>query len=145
MVQRVTEASVTVSGERVSAIGRGLLVFLGVGCGDTVKDADFVCDKLVHMRIFADGNGKMNCSLLDCGGEMLLVSQFTLYGNAQKGRRPSFIEAAPPGEAEALYRYALERIASFGVAVGAGVFGADMQVALVNDGPVTICLDTRRG
>jgi len=143
VVQRVLEASVTVQGERVSQIGRGLLVLLGVGKGDTEKDVQWMADKLPNLRIFEDAQGKMNKSLLEGERQLILVSQFTLYGDARKGRRPSFIDAMEPTEAKRLYEQCCERIAALGVTVGRGVFRADMQVALINDGPVTLLLDSK--
>jgi len=132
LVQRVSDASVTVDGEQVARIGPGLLVLLGVGRGDGEAEADRIASKLLALRVFEDDAGKMNLSVRDIGGEILCVSQFTLYGDTRRGNRPSFVEAAPPEEAEALY----ERVRS---ALGAkgGVFGARMAVSLVNDGPVT--------
>jgi D-aminoacyl-tRNA deacylase len=137
LVQRVSEASVTVGGEEVARIGRGLLVLLGVRRGDGEAEADRIASKLLALRVFEDAAGKMNLSVRDVGGEVLCVSQFTLYGDVRKGNRPSFIEAAPPEEAEPLY----ERVRA---ALGAkgGVFGARMAVSLVNDGPVTLVIDT---
>jgi D-tyrosyl-tRNA(Tyr) deacylase len=136
LVQRVSEASVTVGGEEVARIGQGLLVLLGVRSGDGPEEADRLARKLLALRVFEDAEGKMNLSVGDVGGEVLCVSQFTLYGDARKGNRPSFIEAAPPELAEPLY----ERVRA---ALGArgGVFGARMAVSLVNDGPVTLLLD----
>ena len=144
VVQRVSEASVRVDGQVVGAIGPGLLVLLGVGQGDSEQDAETLADKSVNLRIFEDENGQMNRSLLDTGGALLVVSQFTLYGDARKGRRPSFIDAAPPEEANRLYRHFVERARGFGLAVAEGVFRAMMDVSLVNRGPVTILLDSRR-
>jgi len=135
-LQRVTEASVTVDGSEVSRIGPGLLVLLGVRRGDGAAEADRLASKLLALRVFEDGDGSMNLSVGDTGGELLVVSQFTLYGDARKGNRPSFVDAAPPEEAEPLY----ERVRSATRARG-GVFGARMAVALVNDGPVTLLLD----
>jgi D-tyrosyl-tRNA(Tyr) deacylase len=143
VVQRVLEASVTVAGERVASQGPGLLVLLGVGRTDEAKDAAWMADKLAGLRIFEDAEGKMNLSLLDTHRALTVVSQFTLYGDARKGRRPSFIEAAGPEEARALYEDVCARLAALGLAVGTGVFRADMKVALVNDGPVTLLLDSR--
>ena len=141
-MQRVREASVTVAGRVVSRIGPGLLVLLGVGQGDTDQDATLLGEKVVNLRIFADDAGHMNLSALDTRGALLVVSQFTLYGDARKGRRPSFVQAAPPAEAERLYRRFVEAVRASGLAVGEGVFQADMDVALVNQGPVTILLDS---
>jgi D-aminoacyl-tRNA deacylase len=137
LVQRVSEAAVTVEGSEVSRIGPGLLVLLGVRQGDTEQDADRLAAKLLALRIFEDADGKMNLNVEQVGGEILCVSQFTLYGDTRKGNRPSFIEAAPPDEAEPLY----ERVRAALNAQG-GVFGARMAVALVNDGPVTLLLET---
>ena len=143
VVQRVLSASVTVEGARVSEIGPGLLVLLGVGKGDTEQDAEWMARKIAQLRIFQDDAGKMNRSLLEGTRQLLAVSQFTLYGDAQKGNRPSFIEASPPEEAKRLYALFCERLRELGITVGEGVFAAQMQVALVNDGPVTILLDSR--
>jgi D-tyrosyl-tRNA(Tyr) deacylase len=136
LVQRVARASVTVDGEAVSEIGPGLLVLLGVRRGDGAAEADRIVRKLLALRIFEDGDGRMNRSVADAGGELLCVSQFTLYGDARKGNRPSFVDAAPPEEAEPLY----ERVRA-GLGAQGGRFGAHMQVELVNDGPVTLLLD----
>lgn len=143
VIQRVLEGSVTVNGEVVSRMGNGLLVLLGVGQGDGEKDAAWMAEKVANLRIFEDEAGKMNRSLLDGSREVIVVSQFTLYGDARKGRRPSFIDAAPPEEANALYQRVCEALRGLGLTVGTGVFRADMKVALVNDGPVTILLDSR--
>ena len=145
VVQRVSEASVTVGGEKVSAIGPGLLVLLGVGREDKEQDADYLAEKVVHLRIFEDAAGQMNRSVLEAGGAILVVSQFTLYGDARRGRRPGFSSAAPPDEANRLYRYFVSQVAAAGVEVREGVFRAMMDVALVNRGPVTLLLDSRRG
>ena len=144
VVQRVSEASVRVDGRVVGQIGRGLLVLLGVGTGDTESDAESLVDKVLNLRIFPDDAGAMNRSLLDIAGELLVVSQFTLYGDARKGRRPSFIDAAPPEEANRLYRHYVEKARASGLRVEEGVFRATMDVALVNAGPVTILLDSRK-
>lgn len=145
VVQRVSHASVTVEGQRVGEIEAGLLVLLGAGAGDVQADLEYIVDKLVNLRIFADEAGKMNRSVLDIGGGVLVVSQFTLYGDARKGRRPSFIEALEPGAAKALYEQSLVALRAAGVArVAAGVFAADMKVDLRNDGPVTLLLDSRK-
>jgi D-aminoacyl-tRNA deacylase len=142
VVQRVRQASVAVAGREVARIGPGLLVLLGVGQGDTEADAALLAEKVVHLRIFADEAGHMNLSAAETRGALLVVSQFTLYGDARKGRRPSFVQAAPPAEAERLYRRFVETVRGSGLDVGEGVFQADMDVALVNQGPVTILLDS---
>lgn len=145
VVQRVTRARVTVAGRVTGAIDHGLLVLLGAGAGDTETDLAYVVDKVVNLRIFADDAGKMNRSVLDVGGGVLVVSQFTLYGDARQGRRPAFTGALEPVAAKALYEAALVQIRAAGVArVEAGEFAADMAVELVNDGPVTILLDSRK-
>jgi D-aminoacyl-tRNA deacylase len=136
LVQRVSEASVTVDGEQVARIGPGLLVLLGVRRGDGEAEADRIASKLLALRVFEDADGKMNLSVADVDGEILCVSQFTLYGDARKGNRPSFVDAAPPEEAEPLYERVREALGAQG-----GVFGARMAVALVNDGPVTLLLE----
>lgn len=142
-VQRVSSASVTVDDEIIGQIGRGLLVLLGVAAEDDEADARELADKLIHLRIFEDDAGKMNRSLLETGGALLVVSQFTLLGDCRKGRRPSFIRAAPPELGERLYELFVSEAAARGVPVATGRFRANMQVALVNDGPVTLLLDTR--
>lgn len=144
VLQRVKEASVTVEGKITGQIGPGLLVLLGVGKGDTEADLDFMVDKIPTLRIFEDEAGKMNRSLLDTSKALLAVSQFTLFADTSRGRRPSFIEAMPPDEAKALYVRFCERCRALGLTVEEGVFAADMKVALVNDGPVTITLDSKR-
>lgn len=143
VIQRVLEGSVTVDHQVVSRMGKGLLVLLGVGQGDTEQDVTWMAEKIAHLRIFEDDAGKMNRSLLDGSREVLVVSQFTLYGDARKGRRPSFIDAAPPDEANRLYQACCEALRGLGLTVGTGVFRADMKVSLVNDGPVTLWLDSR--
>jgi D-aminoacyl-tRNA deacylase len=143
VIQRVTESSVTVDGRTVGAIGRGLMVLLGVSQGDSRKEADYMADKIVNMRIFEDVDGKMNRSLLEVDGEMLVVSQFTLLGDCRKGRRPSFAFAASPETANALYEYFVEISRQKGVLVQTGEFGAMMAVSLVNDGPVTLILESK--
>jgi D-tyrosyl-tRNA(Tyr) deacylase len=149
VVQRVTESAVSVDGQVVGGIARGLLVLLGVGVGDSEGEARWLAGKVANLRIFADDAGRFNRSLLDTGGAALVVSQFTLYGDAQRGRRPSFSDAAPPELAEPLVARFAELLRGEGIAeVATGQFGAHMQVSLVNDGPVTILLDTdisRRG
>jgi D-aminoacyl-tRNA deacylase len=142
VVQRVKSASVTVDGEKVSEIGTGLLIFLGVAQEDSAADIDYLANKIANLRIFEDDDGRMNCSLLDVGGEALVVSQFTLYGDCRKGRRPSFIAAARPEKADALYQEFMEGLGQMEVSVKAGVFQAMMDVELINDGPVTILLDS---
>jgi len=142
VVQRVLSAKVEVDGHLVSQIGKGLLVYLSVGKGDSEKDAGFIADKLVNLRLFADSAGKMNLSIQDVGGQILLVSNFTLHGDCRKGRRPGFDAAAEPALAEKLYDKAIELTARAGVPVGKGVFGAYMQVSNINDGPVTFLLDS---
>jgi D-tyrosyl-tRNA(Tyr) deacylase len=140
VVQRVSEARVTVAGERVAEIGRGLVVLLGVAGGDSEADAERLAGKAARLRIFEDDAGKFDRSLLDEGGEALVVSQFTLIADTRKGNRPSFTQAAPPDEAEPLYEAFCAALASLGVPVARGVFGARMAVELANDGPVTIVL-----
>jgi D-tyrosyl-tRNA(Tyr) deacylase len=143
VIQRVTEAQVVVEGAVVGRIGRGLVVLLGVGRGDTSDDALYLARKIAGLRVFADSQGKMNLALSQVGGEVLVVSQFTLYGDARKGNRPSFIEAAPPEQGEPLYAEFCELLAQQGIRVETGVFQAQMMIHLVNDGPVTIILDSR--
>jgi D-aminoacyl-tRNA deacylase len=144
VLQRVTRASVVVDGAEVGRIGTGWLVLLGVARSDADADADWLADKVANVRAFEDDAGKMNRSALDVGGAVLVISQFTLLGDCRTGRRPSFIEAAEPAEADRLYRRFNERIASAGLTVATGVFRAQMQVELVNDGPVTLLLDSRK-
>lgn len=144
VIQRVTRASVEVDGRIVGRIGAGLLVLLGVAKGDEERDLLYLVEKLHTLRIFADDQGKMNRSLVEVGGEVLLVSQFTLLGDTTKGRRPGFDRAAAPDEARTWYEQAVTRLRAVGVKVEAGVFGAHMQVELLNDGPVTFLLDSRR-
>ena len=142
VIQRVTRSGVQVGGEQVARISAGLLVLLGVADGDSTPQADFLADKIVNLRVFEDQDGKMNRSLLDTGGEMLVVSQFTLLGDCRKGRRPSFVGAAQPEAANRLYEYFIERCRKHGVRAQTGRFGAMMQVDLVNDGPVTFVLES---
>jgi len=144
VVQRVAEASCRVEGEPVGAIGPGLVVLLGVAHGDTEKDAEYLADKVLHLRVFPDESGQMNRSVRDASGELLVVSQFTLLGDVRKGRRPSYSDAAPPEEADRLYRLFVSRLRPSGLRVATGVFGAMMDVALVNQGPVTILLDSAK-
>ncbi len=141
VIQRVNEASVKVDGKVVGKIGRGLLVFIGVGQKDTTEIADKYLKKLLGLRIFEDENGKTNLSLSDVGGELLLVSQFTLYANCKKGNRPSFTEAGAPDLAENLYEYIIAQAKKQVPVVQTGIFGADMKVSLINDGPFTIVLE----
>ncbi|HEU5228407.1 MAG TPA: D-aminoacyl-tRNA deacylase [Ktedonobacteraceae bacterium] len=144
LLQRVSTASVTVDGQIVGQIGQGLLILLGVGHDDSEAQVKTLVEKIVHLRIFGDDEGKMNRSLLDINGQALVVSQFTLYADTRKGRRPSFVEAAPPAIAEELVERFKAAIAAYGIQVESGIFGAHMNVALVNDGPVTIMLDSEQ-
>ncbi|MBL8865863.1 MAG: D-tyrosyl-tRNA(Tyr) deacylase [Gemmataceae bacterium] len=143
VLQRVTSAKVVVAGETVGAIGRGWLALLGVAPTDTKADAAWLAEKTAYLRCFPDAEGKMNLSVLDIGGAVLAVSQFTLYGDCSKGRRPSFVGAARPEIAEPLYQTFVDGLRSFGIPMSCGVFGADMQVELTNDGPVTMIVDSR--
>ena len=143
VVQRVRRAAVVIDGETVGAIERGLLVLLGVAPDDSQEDGRWLADKLASLRIFNDEAGKMNLSVADVGGALLVVSQFTLYGDCRKGRRPSFLGAAPPEIAVPLYEAFVNALRSLGLPVETGRFGAMMQVELVNDGPVTLILDTK--
>lgn len=145
LVQRVSWARVEVDGEEVGVIEEGILGLVGLGVGDSVVDMRTMAQKLVHLRIFEDEAGKMNRSVLDIGGKVLLVSQFTLYGDCRKGRRPSFGSAMPPGEAEEMFDGFVEEVRSHGVEVETGRFRTEMAVSLCNDGPVTIWLETREG
>lgn len=142
VVQRVKESSVKTGEETISRIGRGLLVLLGVAQGDRPSDADYLANKIVNLRIFEDDIGKMNRSVLETGGQMLVVSQFTLLGDCRKGRRPSFVAAAEPAKATELYADFVEQVRRLGVSVQTGRFGAMMEVALKNDGPVTLILES---
>ncbi len=144
VVQRVSSASVSVKGKLIGKIGNGLLVLLGVRSSDTRDDADYLVDKLLNLRIFEDNDGKMNRSLIDTSGELLVVSQFTLYGDTRRGRRPSFIEAAPPERANTLYEYFVSQTKRYTKKVATGQFQAMMDVQLVNSGPVTILLDSEK-
>ncbi len=143
LLQRVTGASVSVAGEVVGRIGRGLVVFVGVASGDTEKDVQYLVPKVVSLRIFADEEGKFNLSALDIKGELLVVSQFTLLADTRKGRRPSFVGAAPPAQAEALFEQFVKQARHSGLKVETGRFQQYMQVEIHNDGPVTIMLDSR--
>ena len=140
VIQRVTEAELKVDGELISKIGKGYVIFLGVGKGDTEEQADYLIKKIPPLRIFEDENGKINKSIKDVNGEMLLVSQFTLYANASHGNRPDFLQAEIPDKANELYLYVAEGLKAAGVTVKTGVFGADMKIKQVNDGPFTILL-----
>jgi D-tyrosyl-tRNA(Tyr) deacylase len=141
LVQRVSSASVYVGGERISSIARGLLILLGVRDGDTEAEAQFLAEKIANLRIFKDSDGKMNLSALDVGGEAIVVSQFTLYADAAKGRRPSFTDAAAPAAAAPLVERLIELLRAHGVPTQTGVFGEHMNVEIHNDGPVTIWLE----
>jgi D-aminoacyl-tRNA deacylase len=142
VLQRVTEARVHVAGATVGAISTGLLILIGVTSTDTQQDAEYLADKVIYLRIFPDEERRMNRSILEVGGSLLVVSQFTLYGDCRKGRRPSFDRAAPPEQARRLYEYFIERLTSRNIIVQTGVFQAEMQIHLVNDGPVTFILDS---
>jgi D-tyrosyl-tRNA(Tyr) deacylase len=145
VVQRVSHARVTVSDDIIGAIGLGLLVLLGVGAGDTRAEADYLVDKTIGLRIFEDAGGKMNLSVVEVAGALLVVSQFTLYGDARRGKRPSFDAAAPPQLARELYEYFVERVRAAGLRCETGRFQETMQVELINEGPVTILLDSAKG
>jgi D-tyrosyl-tRNA(Tyr) deacylase len=143
VVQRVSSSSVEIDGKLQGKIDTGFLVLVGITHTDTKEVIDKMIDKLVHLRVFEDGDGKMNISLLDSKGSILSISQFTLYADSKKGRRPSFIDAARPEQASPMYDYFNEKIKSMGILIESGIFGADMKVSLVNDGPVTIILDSK--
>lgn len=144
VVQRVSSSSVTVGGSVIGSTKQGLLVLLGVTDTDTAEDVQYICEKVSHLRIFEDEQDKMNLSVMDIGGEVCVVSQFTLYGDARKGRRPNFMKAAPPAMAKRLYLEVVETFKEKGLTVSTGQFQAHMQVSLVNDGPVTILLDSSK-
>jgi D-tyrosyl-tRNA(Tyr) deacylase len=144
VVQRVRDCAVTVEGKRVGFIERGILVYLGIGIRDTEQDAFYMAEKIVHLRLYPDNQGKMNLSVQDVGGKILVVSQFTLYGDTRKGRRPSYDEAAPPDRAEPLYQYFLSRLTTFGIEPETGVFQAKMEVSYINEGPVTLLIDSEK-
>ena len=143
VIQRVSRAQVRVEGKPIGEIGAGLLVLLGVGKGDTAAEGASLLDKIVHLRIFEDEQGKMNLSLLDCGGELMIISQFTLYGDCRRGNRPGFDKAASPSLALGFYEKFIDKIGEKGVIIKAGRFGAKMTISLVNEGPVTLILDSR--
>ncbi len=145
VIQRVKSARVSVEGTTKGEIEHGLLVFLGVGKGDTPEDADYLASKISGLRVFSDTHGKFNRSVRDVEGRVLVVSQFTLFGDCRKGRRPSFTDAAPPEVAQDLYDYFIQRLGQDDLSVESGVFQAMMEVHLINDGPVTILLDSRKG
>ena len=142
VVQRVKQSTVSVAGDVISQIGNGLLVFIGIAQGDRSSDAEYLAEKISNLRIFEDDAGKMNRSLLETGGQMMVVSQFTLLGDCRKGRRPSFVQAAPPDTADRLYEYFSDLVRKKGIGVETGRFRAMMAVSLINDGPVTIILDS---
>jgi D-tyrosyl-tRNA(Tyr) deacylase len=144
VIQRVARAGVSVGGTSVGEIGTGLLVLLGVGKQDSEDDARYIAEKIAHLRIFEDAEGKMNLSVLDVGGSVLVVSQFTLFADCRKGRRPSFVNAGDPDEAQRLYRRVVEMLEKLGAPTAEGVFQAMMEVELVNHGPVTILLDSKK-
>lgn len=143
IIQRVTEASVTIDNNIYSAISNGLLVLLGIHKTDTINDIPWLAKKLIELRIFEDGNGKMNLSVQDIKGQLLIISQFTLYANCDRGRRPDFIDAAPAEQANALYTEFINEVSKYGIEVKTGIFAANMQVHLVNDGPVTIIINSK--
>ena len=144
IIQRVSKASVTVDGHVTGKIGQGLLVFLGVGKDDTQTDVDFIAEKATNLRIFEDGDGKMNLSVKDIGGGVLLVSQFTLFGDCRKGRRPDFTAAGSPESAKTLYEQTIAAIREKGIPVETGVFAAHMDIKSINNGPVTLIIDSKR-
>jgi D-tyrosyl-tRNA(Tyr) deacylase len=143
VIQRVSEASVEVDHKTVGEIGPGLVILLGVAVDDEAADADYLAEKIPNLRIFNDAEGKMNLSMFDINGEILAISQFTLYGNTRKGRRPSFIEAARPEKSEPLYEYFIRKLETQGIRVARGIFGAMMRVKIFNDGPVTIVMESK--
>ncbi len=143
VIQRVKSSSVTVGDDLIGKIGKGLLVLLGVATSDKIDDAKYLADKIVNLRIFEDEDHKLNRSLIDMGGEMLVVSQFTLLGDCKKGRRPSFVKAAPPEQANELYQQFVERVRQKGVTVKTGRFQTMMEVSLINDGPVTLIVESK--
>ena len=144
IIQRVSSSSVTVDTQLVGKINKGFNVLLGVKIGDTEKDADYICDKILGLRIFSDQDDKMNLSIQDINGEILLISQFTLYADARKGKRPSFSSSAKFDDGKVLYEYTINRLKNSGLTIEHGIYGADMKVLIANDGPVTIMLDSER-
>jgi len=144
VVQRVSSGRVTVGPDAVGTISAGVVVLLGIRSGDDSRDAAWLAEKIVHLRIFSDDRGKMNRSLADIGGEMLIVSQFTLYGDCRKGRRPGYSDAAPPEHARPLYELFIEQVKGHGIIAASGEFQAEMEVTIVNDGPVTLLLDSEK-
>ncbi len=142
LLQRVSQASVTVNGDKLAAIGKGMVVFIGIKEEDDVKAADYVADKIVNLRVFEDNAGKVNLSARDVNADFLVISQFTLYADCRKGRRPSFVKAAKPDISEPLYAYFVDKLKDSGLRVATGRFGADMLVKIHNQGPVTIMLDS---
>ncbi len=144
VVQRVKKSKVTVEGHITGEINKGLMILLGVGQEDSLKDIEYLAEKIMNLRIFEDNDGKMNLSILEVGGELLVVSQFTLYGDCRKGRRPSYDKAARPEIAKELYEKFLEKCRNYGISAQAGVFQAEMLVDISNDGPVTLLLDSKR-
>lgn len=144
VVQRVLYSSVIINGVLTAEIDRGLTVLVGIKKGDRQKDADYLMDKIINLRIFADEDGKMNRSLVEINGSVLLISQFTLYGDVKHGRRPGFSDAEDPEAAEPLFKYCLEKLKNCGVNVAAGTFGADMKITIENDGPCTILIDSEK-
>lgn len=143
IIQRVSEASVSIQGEKTRKIQKGLLLFVGIGPEDTAEDVSWFTQKIINLRIFNDTDGKMNLSIQDIKGEILLVSQFTLYASTKKGNRPSFIQSAKPEIAIPLYERFIEKIKQTGIEIQTGTFGADMKISLTNDGPVTIIIDSK--
>lgn len=144
VIQRVTRAEVRVDGKIIGQIGKGLLVYVGVGRDDEISDVDYMADKVSGLRIFEDSNGKMNLSVIDTGGSILAVSQFTLYGDVKKGKRPSFTDSAAPQTGEEYYEVFISKLEEQGLKVETGVFGAHMEVDYINDGPVTILVDSKK-
>jgi len=144
VIQRVSRAQVRIEGQTKGEIGKGLLILLGIGKGDTNREADNLLEKVIHLRIFEDAEGKMNLSLLDVSGDLMVISQFTLYADCRRGRRPSLTDAGSPEEAKALYDYFINQAKSRGMKVASGIFQAVMEVDLVNFGPVTILLDSAK-